>query len=152
MQDANPLASRAFSVARGRARRIYVPSKQNDAELCDVADAAARAAKCAEERKGTPLSDLLDELRALIRLVHCVAMRTYKPSHPEDVVLIVAALIYAASPIDLIPDALPGGLIDDAAVLALVLKIVREEVEAFTEWEESRAGLIATERTSLPAA
>jgi uncharacterized membrane protein YkvA (DUF1232 family) len=41
--------------------------------------------------------------------------------------------------LDLIPDAIPvAGLVDDAAVLAFVLRQARAEVEAFKKWEKAK--------------
>lgn len=52
--------------------------------------------------------------------------------------VILAGLIYAVSPIDLIPDFLPGGFVDDAVVIGWVLKTVHVELDAFREWELGR--------------
>jgi hypothetical protein len=40
------------------------------------------------------------------------------------------------SPLDLIPDTIPGvGLLDDAVVVGRVIKSVRKELEQFRAWE-----------------
>ena len=50
--------------------------------------------------------------------------------------LIVAGIIYVVNPFDFFPDAIPGlGFLDDAAVIVFVLKIVRDELDEFLEWE-----------------
>jgi uncharacterized membrane protein YkvA (DUF1232 family) len=43
-------------------------------------------------------------------------------------------LLYLVSPIDLIPDFLPGGYIDDAMVLAIVIKQVSSDLDKYKEW------------------
>lgn len=43
---------------------------------------------------------------------------------PAQILTIVGALGYFISPIDAVPDALPGGFIDDAGVLAGVVKLL----------------------------
>jgi uncharacterized membrane protein YkvA (DUF1232 family) len=46
------------------------------------------------------------------------------------------------SPIDLMPDFIPGiGLIDDAAVLALLLHSMAQDLAAFRVWEQHRDGV-----------
>ena len=48
----------------------------------------------------------------------------------------VAGLIYVVSPVDAIPDPIPvAGYLDDAAVIAWIIKSVRDELDAFREWE-----------------
>lgn len=64
---------------------------------------------------------------------------------------IVAALAYFVWPIDLLPDPLPGGLLDDAAVLGLALA----EIELFVTPEiqeevERRLPARCRERLRLP--
>ena len=51
--------------------------------------------------------------------------------------ILVIALGYALSPVDLIPDLLPAiGLADDAAVLTLAFKLVHDDVVEFKDWRE----------------
>lgn len=40
---------------------------------------------------------------------------------PEQIVAIIAALGYFISPVDAVPDLLPGGLVDDGGVIALAV-------------------------------
>jgi uncharacterized membrane protein YkvA (DUF1232 family) len=51
---------------------------------------------------------------------------------------IITALGYLITPIDLIPDFLPGGLIDDGAVLAGVLKLADSYVTSGMQEEAER--------------
>jgi uncharacterized membrane protein YkvA (DUF1232 family) len=47
-------------------------------------------------------------------------------------------LLYLVSPLDLLPDFLPGGFADDAAVIGFVVKKLRSELVAFEAWEKSQ--------------
>ena len=50
--------------------------------------------------------------------------------------MIVVALIYVLSPIDIIPDAIPvAGIIDDAFVIKLIYDVIQDE---FEKWKASR--------------
>lgn len=49
------------------------------------------------------------------------------------------ALVYVLSPLDAIPDFLPGlGYLDDATVLAFCLKLVETELAKYKEWREGQ--------------
>jgi uncharacterized membrane protein YkvA (DUF1232 family) len=50
-----------------------------------------------------------------------------------------AALLYVLSPVDLVPDFIPGiGMIDDVVVLALLLQSLAQDLAAFRAWEQTR--------------
>lgn len=62
---------------------------------------------------------------------------------PSQIAAIIGALGYLISPVDAIPDPLPGGLADDAGVLALVVsmlvccsdpEVVKAAEEKIKEW------------------
>jgi len=56
------------------------------------------------------------------------------------VLLMMAGMVYIASPIDLIPEALLllPGLIDDAFVVAWLVGAFLSETERFLKWEDAR--------------
>ena len=60
----------------------------------------------------------------------------YKDIPKKTIVLIITALIYFISPIDLIPDWLPGGFIDDAAVITWVLHSINTDIQKFKIWKK----------------
>jgi uncharacterized membrane protein YkvA (DUF1232 family) len=59
----------------------------------------------------------------------------YKDIPKKTIVLIITALIYFISPIDLIPDWLPGGFIDDAALVTWVLQSISSDIQKFKTWK-----------------
>ena len=75
---------------------------------------------------------------AMLRLIRAYYTGAYREIPWQSLVLIIIAVIYFVSPIDLIPDWIPViGLIDDAFVVGLVLKSVKDDLDAFMEWETS---------------
>jgi uncharacterized membrane protein YkvA (DUF1232 family) len=53
--------------------------------------------------------------------------------------MLVGAVIYFVSPIDLMPDWFPlSGLIDDAAVLVFVIHQIQTDLGKFQAWEAER--------------
>ena len=64
---------------------------------------------------------------------------SYKAVPYRVILAVVGVLIYWLSPVDLIPDFLPGiGYIDDAAVLGLALKLIKKDLDQYKEWKKKQ--------------
>mgnify|MGYP001797371243 CR=1 FL=1 len=73
-------------------------------------------------------------------MIRAYANGSYRDISVGNIVLVVAAILYFVTPIDLIPDAVPGaGLVDDATVLAFVLARLDVELDRFAAWERTDA-------------
>lgn len=84
------------------------------------------------------VGEVLSELPALVSLVKAYVNKKYTDIPIGSIIAIVGALIYFLSPVDLIPDIIPGiGLVDDAAVITLALKLVHDDVVEYKAWRES---------------
>jgi uncharacterized membrane protein YkvA (DUF1232 family) len=92
----------------------------------------------ARDNRG-PIKAFLADLRLLINMVVDWSRGRYRVVPAKSIVLVVAALLYFLSPLDLIPDFLPGGFLDDAAVVAWVLKSVSADVGKYREWARREA-------------
>lgn len=87
------------------------------------------------------ISRLWSDLPLLVRLLKAWRRGNYRGLSMRTIVSLAAALLYIVSPIDLMPDFIPGiGLIDDAAVLALLLHSIAQDLAAFRVWEQHRDG------------
>ena len=88
--------------------------------------------------KNIPLvGDKLSCVPTLISLVRSYIKKEYTDIPLGTVISIVSALLYFLSPIDLIPDFLPGvGYLDDVAVIALCWKLVVSDIEEYLAWRE----------------
>ena len=125
--------ARFFRQYLDRARRLV----RDPAALDDLAQHAR--SKAAGSSNGR-IRELGDRIKLLGRLVRAYANGSYRQISAGNVVLIVAAILYFVTPIDLIPDAIPGaGLMDDATVLAFVLAKLEIELDRFADWEKSQA-------------
>lgn len=81
------------------------------------------------------LGDTLSYVPVFIDLVYNYVKKKYTEAPVGTVVAIVAALIYFVSPIDLIPDFIPGaGFVDDAGVILFCLHLVKNDLDDFKEW------------------
>ncbi|MEC7278038.1 MAG: YkvA family protein [Bdellovibrionota bacterium] len=69
-----------------------------------------------------------DDLKILLNLLKDTATGKYKPKSKKNILLIILGLLYFLSPLDLVPDLLIGGFLDDAAVLAWIVTKVQDEI------------------------
>ncbi len=74
------------------------------------------------------------DLKLLLSLLKNTARGKYKPQSKKSLILMVLGLLYFLSPLDLIPDLLVGGFIDDAALLAWIITKVKDEIDAYKQW------------------
>lgn len=88
-------------------------------------------------RPGGP--SLAERLASLPRLVRSVARGEYAGATTGRLLLMVAALGWLLSPVDLVPEAVLGvfGLVDDAMVASWLVAAVVRETEDFLSWERS---------------
>lgn len=95
---------------------------------------AVKKTKSYEKNRG-PLADVWGYLTALFRLLKAYIRKDYRDIPWGPIVLVVVAILYFVSAIDLIPDILPGGLVDDAAVIAFVVAQTKADLDNFLAWE-----------------
>jgi len=133
----------ALSGNLGRARFFRAYLLRARRLLGDPAALDELAQHARSKASGSPNSkirELGDRIKLLGRLVRAYANGSYREITVGNIVLIVAAILYFVTPIDLIPDALPGaGLMDDATVLAFVLAKLEIELDRFSSWEKDQA-------------
>jgi uncharacterized membrane protein YkvA (DUF1232 family) len=83
------------------------------------------------------LSAVWQDLRTMMRLLLRWIDRSYRQVSWTPLLLIVGALLYFVTPIDLIPDALGAiGFVDDVTVITTVVQRLRGELERFRTWEK----------------
>lgn len=85
------------------------------------------------------VSSAREKFYVLGRLVKAYALGHYRNIPWKTLLLIVAALLYFISPIDLLPDLIPiTGLTDDFAILLWVYNSLGIEIDKFLTWEKSQ--------------
>lgn len=102
--------------------------------------------------EGSRLGRIKDDLRLLQALCLAYWRGEYRAISTKAIVSIVAGLMYFLSPLDAIPDWIPGlGMLDDVAVLAWIIKHLTDELDAFRAWRDQQPPekLVVVER--LPA-
>jgi len=77
-------------------------------------------------------------LPLLVRLLRAWKRGSYPGLSMRTLAILAAGILYVLSPVDLVPDFLPGvGLLDDVAVLALLLHALAQDLAAFRAWEQT---------------
>ena len=91
-------------------------------------------------RESGPLKRYIDDVKLLLSMVNDYWSGDYKEIPYWAIGATVFALLYVLSPIDLIPDFIPVvGLVDDAAVVALCLYMIEQELHDYSEWKTQNA-------------
>jgi uncharacterized membrane protein YkvA (DUF1232 family) len=122
-----------FTTYRVRARTLMKDPAALDA-------LATRARTQASGSTNSRIRDLSDQIKRLGRMVRAYADGSYRDVNAGSIALAVAAILYFVTPLDLIPDAIPGaGFVDDATVIAFVLARLQLELDRFAMWERSQA-------------
>src|SRR5690606_18264070 len=95
------------------------------------------AVACKSASQGNRLGKLKDDLRLLQALCLAYWRGEYRAISPKALIAVVAGLMYFLCPVDAIPDFLPlFGMIDDIAVLAWLMKVLDDELNAFRAWRK----------------
>lgn len=85
------------------------------------------------------IGHLWADLPLLVRLLKAWKQGSYRGLSVRTIASIAVSILYVLSPVDAIPDFIPGiGLIDDAAILALLLHSLAQDLSAFRVWEQNR--------------
>ena len=82
--------------------------------------------------------ELFDKVNVLSRLVRAYIQKDYQDLSLKHLALALAGLLYVLSPIDLVPDFLLGGFLDDALILSWVVQTLQTELELFLVWEDEQ--------------
>jgi uncharacterized membrane protein YkvA (DUF1232 family) len=94
------------------------------------------AAKQAMSLPKDSFKDTWPYFQTMLRLIRAYYRGEYRAVPETTLVVVIAAVIYVVSPLDVIPDAIPAlGFLDDATVLALAVKRTRDDLDDFMTWE-----------------
>jgi len=82
------------------------------------------------------LDGFLFDIELLISLLQDYDSDKYRDIPWESVAGILTAMLYVISPVDLIPDFIPLiGTLDDAVVVSVCLKLVKNDLDAYAFWK-----------------
>jgi uncharacterized membrane protein YkvA (DUF1232 family) len=92
--------------------------------------------------KSGPLQRFINDVVLLISMVKDYWTGIYRKFPWWVIAAVVFALLYVLSPIDMIPDFIPGvGMLDDALVMGLCLALIKQDLSKYQEWKEEQRNL-----------
>ena len=109
---------------------------RNPKQLLSVLTVAERRLDGVSAGKLTPVKA---DLQMLLRLMRAYGEGEYRDVSGKNLALAGLGLFYLVSPLDVLPDFIPGGFADDAAVVGFIIKKVRSELVKFEAWEQERS-------------
>ncbi len=113
--------------------------KISEKDLNDVIDKREQIEKKFES--SGPLGRFVEDFKLLMALIKDYVNGNYKSIPWWAISSIGVALLYVFNPFDLIPDFIPVlGQVDDAAVVAVCIKMVDEELQNYKEWKVDNPG------------
>ena len=106
-------------------------------DLKKTSDLIEQASEKARAKAGT-LRSVWGDLQDLFRLLRAWANRSYTRVPWRAVVVGLAGVLYFVNPLDIAPDFVPFvGYLDDATVIAFVIRSIQQELDRFRTWEAS---------------
>ena len=100
--------------------------------------------KLEKKLKTIPLAgNTLSMVPTMISLVKHYVSKEYTDIPVRSIIAVIAALIYFLSPVDVIPDTIPGfGYVDDLTVIKFCLKLVDGDLKDYRSWREKNNKLV----------
>ncbi len=82
------------------------------------------------------LRSIRSTLALFTSYIRDIATNRYKGYDTKALILIVAALLYVLSPLDIVPDFLPAGFLDDITIVTWALSKLKKELNAYAQNRE----------------
>jgi uncharacterized membrane protein YkvA (DUF1232 family) len=96
-----------------------------------------------EDKFRISVFQFLDNMRLLFLLLKDWWRGTYRQLQWWCIGVLMFTLIYALSPLDLIPDWIPViGVLDDVSLMYLCYRIISGEIEKYSRWRAREAQII----------
>lgn len=99
-----------------------------------------------KKAKKGPLAKYKEYISLFFSLLKDFSSKEYTDVSKVSIGVIIGALLYVFSPIDIIPDFIPIiGLIDDGIMIALAISFTKKEIEKYKEWKKRPSRIISFE-------
>lgn len=130
---------RLEDIDEDKAQEFYEKSSAEAEDILKDEDKMERFLQKLEQKlKTVPVAgNALAYVPLMMSLIRSYVKKEYTEPPVTSMISIVVTLIYFLSPIDLIPDTIPGaGYIDDAVVVSGCLALVRTDLEDYRIWRK----------------
>lgn len=77
------------------------------------------------------LKDAKEDMKLLIDCITDVAKGNYTDYNVNRLLIVIASLLYVIAPIDMVPDFIVGGFLDDVTVIGWAITKVAQELEDY---------------------
>ncbi len=106
----------------------------------DVGDLLSRQKAIEEKvRSSGKLERFSGDIKLMFSMLQDYWQGHYREVPWKSIAAIAGALIYVLNPLDVIPDLILGfGLVDDAGVVALCLRMVESDLLRYAAWKEQK--------------
>jgi uncharacterized membrane protein YkvA (DUF1232 family) len=90
------------------------------------------------------LKNVWGQLQTLLELAKDYTKGNYTAIPKASIIAILGGLLYFISPLDLIPDLIPGlGFVDDVYIISMVLKQVGKDLAKYQQWKAAGKNIIS---------
>ena len=121
-----------------KARKQYYEDIK-DVDDTDVEYASKKGNKKLDQLDSNPpgaLSKLWNDIKLMVNLITDYVKGDYTDVPWRVIAAITGAIVYFASPIDVIPDFIPVvGYLDDALVIKLAIDLASEDLNEYKRWK-----------------
>lgn len=129
--------AKVTAIAKVAYNKVY-DLLEDDAKISDTIEKAEGILKKFPGGKLDGIADTLETARIYLLLVRDYMYKEYRDISKRSVIIVLFGALYTILPIDLIPDSFGLiGLIDDAAVLKMVNKLLDGEIDKYKEWRKT---------------
>ncbi len=123
------------------ALRVLEKSREKAGETLNDPDKTEELLRRIEEKlRQVPIAGgALSRIPTLVSLLRSYIKKEYTVIPVGSILAVTGAIIYWVTPVDLIPDLIPGvGQVDDARVVAACLRLVKSDLDDYRIWREEK--------------
>lgn len=91
-------------------------------------------------------ADVLDDIRTSIEMIVDWKNGEYTSLSKNTVIIVIIGFLYLLDPLDIVPDFLKKGFLDDIIVIIYLLKRIKDELKLYREWKKNQIISIETPR------
>lgn len=127
------------SVNQSKVKDFFESIKEGCFSADDVSTVINNVAGILKKSSEGPLKTFFDDIKTMCDMVKAWVKKEYRTIPYRTIGMIILTLLYVFSPFDIISDLIPGiGLMDDAMMVGLCLKVARDDINDFREWAKNR--------------